>query len=518
MRRNSTQASGKWQVASKKKFLLMTLVLLVSVFCFLTFASAYAYTVPTKENPPPNAISSGKVCEDYNDGKGLTIRLIPCIRDSVVFATSQILVPFSEYLAKTIVVICTLAIVVWGIMVMQGQPAQISTGGLILGLKIGGVVLFTHNFGNMYPAFLNIIEQLLNIVASPLVDMVSDRNCQAAAIDSKLSDAKILGVWRVVDCYLDMLVGGVFSDVNFKNGIVAFLVGLIFSSAVGLFIAIVGFCMLFLLLMTIGRALYILLSSYIAFSVMVLVSPLFIPLIVFKSTKSYFDKWVILTLNFMVQPIFLMGFLVMFLIAFNNTIFGSQHYQHSLCHAIAGDKCNSEDFKLGVWLQNKGVYTEKSVNPLAVKANYQEVVEELTKTGDKPKSLDTGVADKRGVYTSGFTDVLGAIAGTTDPSDPAAKKAKKDYFRMDIPVDVVDLDKLVAAGATDDDKTKYKIKVFFGFLMALVIMYIFFSMLEYMPFIGSGALDGGDLGRITLGSGRLSAPGSSQRVQKLGAR
>lgn len=502
-------------------------------------AQAFTLAQPTVIGETDSKTGTATVCP----GGGLTTRLIACVRDSIIYATANTIGPISDYLAKTIAIACMLAVVLWGVKVMGGKPVNLSADGMVLGIKIGAVMFFTASFGGMFPVMLNALEGLLSIVAAPALSMLPNEGCQVAARSG--GEAAVMGVWDIVDCYINSLIGGIFSEFTLSFGIVGFLVGILLSSPVGLFIALMGFYMIGLLLLAVARALYIFITSYIAFAIMVIISPLFIPTILFKSTKGYFDQWLKLTVSFMLQPVFMFAFLVMFLAAFNSTVYTGQY---SLYYAIAGEASRARDFKLGEWLLDKAnggansVYVEQSLDAKAITVNPKAAIEEmggLKKMGAAPDLIGTQgsqpIPAKAYENNSVFKFLgTGTVGGSYDIKGLHA-------FKSDIPLRAVDMKKLASRAnvATDnckpgadllnptctnpdssvpsisgggkedaDAQTRYKIRVFLAFLMAVITMYIFYSMLEYLPYIGSG-ISGDGMG-VPFGTGRLSVPGTNK--------
>jgi hypothetical protein len=454
-----------------------------------------------------------------NPDKGFTVRLIPCILNAVTYATTSILGPFSAYMLTIINAVFTLAIATWGVLILSGNVAAISQGGMMLALKIGAIAFFANNFGGLYPVMLNVMEELLNIIANPVtIDSgptgisLWQGACTPPEVFSATNEKiqNIMSVWHILDCYIDLLIGGIIAPTPaaqaaaITTGIIGFIVGMLFSSSIGLFIAFIGFYVIIMTLFTIARAVYIFITAYIAFSFMAIISPIFIPCILFRSTREYFADWLRLTISFIIQPIFLFGYLVMFLVAFN-TVFFVGH--QSLYYAIAGD-ASQEDvntFKIGPWLSSKGIYEKILIGKdyVAIDQGGDKVV-----TGGVSKFEDTGLTDLQAIRRA-FKVGMGG-------SEPL------DFFETGVMVNSINWERLAqvvkpseysAAVGSDTALAKfyqdYKIRVFLAFLMAAVVMYIFYSLLEYLPYIGSATM--GDLGYVpTLGAGSLAAPGSKQ--------
>ena len=320
---------------------------------------------------------------------------------------------------------------------------------------------------------------------------------------------------HVLDCYIELLVGGIFSPLTVSAGLIGMVVGVLLTGTVGAFIALMGFYMIAITLFTIARTVYILLTAYIAFSFMVFISPLFIPCILFASTKDFFDGWLRLVITFLIQPIFLFAYLVMFLVAFNATVF---HGNHSLYFAIAGNDSTLPNFKIGNWLSGTGGSQSAYTATLIDKGNVP-----VDLGGDFTKNiLPTPISNetKVGDTVVDRPNIPFLFGMNTDPLH---------YFETGMMVNVIDWQTLakkanpngwtaVAGGTPAQQETFYKeyiVKIFLAFLMAAMVMYIFYSLMDYIPFVGAGAM--GDIGLIpTLGAGNLSAPGSQRLVRNVG--
>lgn len=513
------------------------------VLCLLLFALPDAVFAQANAPATNNTVISAPdpktglvtICGINNNGSGFTSRIMTCVRDTIVNATNNFLGPFSQYLASTVTAAITLAIVIWGIKVMGGKPMDLSAAGIILGLKIGGVLMFTTNFGGMFPMLLDMLNGLLGIIANSVRGEL--KGCPNMGGNS--ADANILFVWGYVDCYIDRLIGGVFSPFSLTFGIVGFLIGVLLSSSLGLFVALMGFILIVFILFSIARALYIMVTAYIALALMVVISPITIPTILFQYTKGIFEKWLKITIGFMIQPIFMFGYLCMFLVAFNMVVFTGQN---SLYYAIAGKASLEENFKLGKWLTGNGndsqsVYTEKSLDQTFTTVNTKEAVNELgffnqSKAGQPGIKGTPGLEKvdetlKRG-FSRGIATHLGVGATARDiDGNPTAPLR---FFKTDVPVNVVSWRKLAeradpegynSAKNSDEKKDEfyqnYKIKIFMAFLMAVIVIYIFYAMLEYLPFIAAG-VTGEGMNMKPFGTGATRMPGSQIMTSKGGGK
>lgn len=481
---------------------ILKLFILIAALSYVPQA-AFAFDIPTTE--PTTIGSDGTICPSSDSAapsKGFVVRMVPCIRNATVYATTKIFSPIAAITAKATIVASTLAVVLWGISLMAGQPTQISKTGIMLLIKIAVVATFASTYQELFPRMLNIVESLMNTVAKPATSMIwKGTNCKATLSGS---DAQVMAIFAAIDCYLDSLIGGIFNPLDIKNGLVGFLYSCLFSGIVGFIIGAMGFYLIWISLSTIARTIFIYMTAIIAFSLMIVISPIIAPLILFKQTqKRYFNQWLNLLINFMVQPVFVVGYLTMFLMAFDVTII---HGTKSLFYSVAGSEAttggSSSDPQIGKWLNDSGSYGEVSLGAEGVKID----PEGAKKETKAPSANDLGV-EKIGGYAIPKDGINNAIeyfgAGTV------AKAL--NYFRTDFPAQAVDWDKLAKkAGYSDVDK--YKLNLFLSFLMSVIVIYIFYILLDYIPFIGSGLINEAP-SRVTLGGGNLAAPGSSNSAK-----
>ena len=492
-------------------YFVFSLAIWLAVFVFPQVSFAATSIIPTS-NPvtvQDNADGTKTICPTTS--KGLVVKIVPCIRNTILYAATQVLVPLSKFVAKTVTILSTLAIVFFGIKLTAGQAGIITREGMILGIKIAFVGLFTGYYPDLYPKMVAVIEDLLNIVATPAIKMVTVNAACAGQNSFTGDDAKIMQIFGAVDCYLDSLIGGIFDPPStaytaqtLKNGIIGFLVSMAFTGAAGFFIGAIGLFLIFISLKTIAKTIFIFLQGFVAFSLMAIISPLFVPMILFKATEKHFTQWADTTIGFIVQPVLVMGYLVMFILAFNTSVF---HGNNSLYFAIVGSDSNNKDFVMGKWLNGnnlngKNVFVQDSANAQGVTMDYKGAIKDLGSTSNDYKGEKDELAwDK--IDSSAFTDIFGDMGiGTLGKG--------LNFFKTDTPIQDVDFLVLAKAtntvGATDADKIQaYKRNIFLSFMMALIVIYIFNQLLDYLPFIGSGMMASRAGGGMTLGSGYGSA-------------
>ncbi len=279
------------------------------------------------------------VCDPaYERYQGMVKRVVNCIQDSVLWGTMQYFGGIYAYLANTIYAFLTLAVTIYGVMMVSQSVENISRDTFVLGAKIATVVGLLEMLPWMYISLVDIMEGLVALVVQFGVSGYGFISCP---FGSGMFD----DVWWRVDCMLDSLIGignmyegleipGVSTE-GLSRGLLNFFVTSAPGSALGLILMVVGMIFIFTLVMSIARAAQVYLLAFIGISFLMVISPLMIPLLVMKTTKQYFDKWTKIMMSFILQPVILIAFLNFSLIALDIVLVSGEN---SFMRTIAGDR------------------------------------------------------------------------------------------------------------------------------------------------------------------------------------
>ena len=412
--------------------------------------------------------ANGNVCPV---GTGLINRIVVCIRFTVAMGVAGFLMPFSIAIAHLVGTVCLLAVIFYGFNVLFIRQRRMQAEAFILAIKLGAVMIFTWNFRGLFPILLAIIDWMVNLAGSYVTYSIP------------LSCPFAFSMWERVDCVLDRIIGGLTPATALTTGILGFLFGCIFSGPTGFSIFLVGLALIATILMAIFKAVYIYLSSFIALSLLVIISPLIIPLILFKVTKAYFEKWLRLMIGMMLQPIFLFVYLSMLLAAFDVVVFSGPK---SLYATIAGAPSANPGFSIGGYMISTGAYVERSKLPTGINLNAREMAEGLGLHGLE----QTGMAGQVGKWAQGLNRKYETMIDKN--------------IGADVPVQAVDFRQLASVlkggPVTNGELTLYIIRVTMSLLMAVIVAYIFYIMLQFVPYLGT-QLTGEILSTPQLGKG-----------------
>ncbi len=443
---------------------------------------AYAYNF---SSPVTIDYWTYEVCP-YIDG--YTARIVVCIKETIVTAMFNFLGPFMNYMGKTIAAVLLLATMVWGMLMVTGKNTAPMRDLALLAVKGGAVVMCTTQFDGIFSRMLDCMDYMLWAVTY----FVHFSTISATCVPG--SDP-VMVVWQSVDCALESLIGGVMAPGTILGGLIGFLVASFFSTSVGVFIGLAGFMLSIQFILALIRAMYIFITAYIAVAVMALVSPIFIPMIMLRATKGYFEKWLKLTFGFMLQPVFLFAYLAMLLMAYDSVVYTGPV---SLYRAIVGNVIDSPCY---VWNGNSIQYTGaypcfttindwllgrnpigQSVYGLASHGNLAVTLNAATATPQGLDQLQTGimgVVGERIVQTAQNNPWLGDIYNVLGP----------DVFKVDIPARAINWPIIAVRagyGTGAEAVNNYQVDLMFAVAMACIMAYIFMMLIEMLPYVGSG--------------------------------
>jgi hypothetical protein len=330
----------------------------------LCFSSSAIAQTPAPGNTSTTNVSSKaqsiKTCQAY---AGLTNRIASCVRDALQKAGSRYFDPRTgvySYVARAITALFTLAVAIYGAMAAAGMIERPARDTFMLMIKIAMVAFFTTNVDVAYRQVIAMMDATGQAVVSfvPADGMVANSEeppseCMKRMIEAN-GTSRLAGPWLGLDCVVDTVIGIKLGDSqatgsaianlsgggytsgsneeddkkaskaradtinNYYNdklksneqgqsrGLINFLFSSLKTSVLGFMIAIIGFIFIYGLVMLLVKSLLIYMAGYIGITVMMIIAPIFIPLVLFKQTKEYFDKWVRMLMGFALQPIIIL--------------------------------------------------------------------------------------------------------------------------------------------------------------------------------------------------------------------
>lgn len=241
-----------------------------------------------------------------------------------------------DHMRTIVKMVLTLSIAFFGIKILLGSGEIKKSNLLMYVLKIGLVMYFatgeawqTMFFDGVYGSSTVFSQMVFKVETA--VDPAKRDGCQFGNIaltdGTKVAQStypagkEYLAIFDTLDCKITRYLG-FGPEVSVAN-IVMIIVSGYLVGAVGIYLVLSLFFFGMLLIAATIRALHIFLSSAIAIILMVYVSPLVIPLVLFEKTKGIFKGWVTQLISFSLQPMILFAYLAIFITLMDKTLIGS---------------------------------------------------------------------------------------------------------------------------------------------------------------------------------------------------
>lgn len=447
---------------------------------------AYAQDSSGASGASTNASNSNAgECKKY---KGLINRFGSCIKETVMKTGKKYFKSFYAFFLTALSATLTLAVALYGVLIVAGMVEDVKRDTMILLLKITFVVFFAQNLELLYNWLIQAMDGLIELFFQ-FSTSLDEGKC------SQVSGG--FGPFSRLDCLMDLIIGiktssydGSFTQKMSGDGVSRGLINFFYKSGIsgslGLLIGSVGFFIVYSLIFTVIRVVFIYLLAVISITFMVMLGPMFIPLVLFKPTKQYFDKWVALLVSFTLQPVILFAYVACMTIALDKAIFSSSN---SLVSSIAGSSAQPNNFSLNKYIDDsKGV--KRDGMGLEAKIDDSLRKSENLLPADKDNSIGGLVMrDQSTVKSSG-----------TGPSQNGKVMAQN------LPLNQIDWKKLAEAqGIEEKDLLK---KVMTSTIFVALVAYVFIGMLKHIPavsfnLVGSEATGLSD----ALGSNPLAGAG-----------
>ncbi len=255
------------------------------------------------------------------------------VKDVSFFGTLQ------NALQNTVKMVLTLAIMFYGLKILIAHNmSEIKKSDIIMFcIKIGLVMYFatgdawqTMFFEGVYNTSM-VFSKIVFHIESTMPDVKKD-GCQFDPSSLGPSNAypsgkEYLSIWDTLDCKIARYLG--FGPSASTANIAALIFAGLFTGPVGIYFVMgLMFFGFFFIAMTI-RALHIFLSSAMSIIIMVYISPIIIPTVMFPKTAGIFKNWLTNLISFCLQPMILFAYIAIFISVFDATMIGSATFSGS---------------------------------------------------------------------------------------------------------------------------------------------------------------------------------------------
>lgn len=218
-----------------------------------------------------------------------------------------------------------LALLLMAYKLITGTYQGLNREMFLTAFKVGGVLLFFSNFVRIHDALISATGQLVNVV------MQAARNSGTGI--GQVCPASQQGtpnIWSEWDCMIEFVLGG------FNNGLILGLIGFFmsffFKWGLGSIIAQGGMLIMSMLVLTAMRAVFVYLNAVMSIAFLFLISPIIVPMAIFKVSFHWFQRWFMLLLSF---PLQIMVLYLMMILALTSLKYGFLVGQNSLVGVIS---------------------------------------------------------------------------------------------------------------------------------------------------------------------------------------
>lgn len=255
-------------------------------------------------------------------------------------------------LKNTVTAILILALILFSIKAMSGgmrSPQEM----YILIIKFALVIYFTtgSTMSHYYGELTRLSNGLSEIVLKASSESKGICNYEAGKdyeymrkVGGKRISYSYLAPWDRLDCRILFYLGAPLDGIGGKIGaggavtlmvllgaapvllVAGSVIGIIFAGG-QILVALVCIFMAILMMMVILWMCYVFILSLVALSVIIILSPLFIPMVLFQHTKGYFDGWLKELITYSLYPVILFAFLSFMFIACDKIFYRGLNFE-----------------------------------------------------------------------------------------------------------------------------------------------------------------------------------------------
>ncbi len=248
-------------------------------------------------------------------------RFVYCFADApngIIYRATQRVMQGAMPFFRTIIGAAILAsMVIFGYKLATGSLYSIKKEGFLLILKIAGVAMFLEYFSEIHKILINTTYGLGNISASLLQELGGVCNFPPGSVPANT----VPSLWAQFDCIFDKLMG--LNGNLLAAGILGFAVLLLLGlNGLGVLIFFSIVSLIVTLTLSAMRAVYTYISVIMSLSLILLMAPIFVPLILFPGNYSHrFTRYFTILLGHTLVPLILFLMMTVSLILLKYSLF-----------------------------------------------------------------------------------------------------------------------------------------------------------------------------------------------------
>ncbi|WP_341815480.1 MULTISPECIES: type IV secretion system protein [unclassified Wolbachia] len=284
-------------------------------------------------------------------------------------------------LKNTVTAVLVLALILFSIKAMSGGVRSPQEMYMLI-IKFALVIYFTtgSTMSHYYGELTKLSNGLSEIVLQASSESKGICNYEAGKdyeymrkVDGKRISYSYLAPWDRLDCRILFYLGAPLDGIGGKIGaggavtlmvllgaapvllVAGSVIGIIFAGG-QILVALVCIFMAILMMMVILWMCYVFILSLVALSVIIILSPLFIPMVLFQHTKGYFDGWLKELITYSLYPVILFAFLSFMFIACDKIFYRGLNFEKEQVEMLG---------KKTYWFKLKGGECTNNPNTLA---------------------------------------------------------------------------------------------------------------------------------------------------------
>ncbi|QKX01382.1 conjugal transfer protein TraH [Wolbachia endosymbiont of Cruorifilaria tuberocauda] len=279
----------------------------------------------------------------------ITSMVVQCIKESLDNLVAGRGLPNSESfislaqkkMKNAVTAVLVLALMLFSVKAISGEVRSLQEIYILI-IKFALVIYFTTG------STMSHYYRELTVLSDSLSEIVLKASSESKNIcnykPEKYGESAYLAPWDRLDCRILFYLGAPLDGITGKVGtggvgILSVLLGaapvlLISGSIIGIILAggqiltaLVCIFMAVMMMIIVLWMCYIFILSLIALSVIIILSPLFIPMVLFQHTKGYFDGWLKELITYSLYPVMLFTFLSFMFIACDKTYFKNLNFE-----------------------------------------------------------------------------------------------------------------------------------------------------------------------------------------------
>lgn len=461
--------------------------------CFFVLALSLLVWALTATNAHAGALVGG-LCPA---GAGMVQAIVTCVQDYIIIGAYYFVYGIYPMLEGAIQVFLILCVVFFGIRMVMPMMEKPGRDSMTFLLKFAAVVLFTANMDLIlfwlvgapdlaiafaalfaggalgeYIADLGpgaLFAYLFGIypagILGHLIEIVTDFSIFDFGAPLRCPGGVAINIWVRLDCLLDVIIG-VNTAATLSGGMLGFFFHNFFVGSVGVLIFMLGLWMMFSIVLMLLGAIHTYLMAVMMICLLVIVGVLFCPLIMFKNTFDFFQKWVRMMIANLIIPMVLFAYANVMISAFDIVLYSGEH---SVFRTFAGDVVDNPAFSIHEYMYGGGMILEVE---------------------DKGPIHDQRAANRfntpGGTVIQGEIDQFGEYGGA---GGLFALPGQIGEIPIALPMQTIDYN--VAAGAVGAASGPALMEaVLASMIVAALVSYVLVAMMKFVPMLAEGLAGG----------------------------